>query len=94
MRYARVFTLHTATVPIALRRTQVYKQAAKSSSAAICRSERGECLRHAAGALMRHYATFLRLAAIAAAQTPPDAIVDFEVQLAPGAPGNLRRPRV
>ena len=36
--------------------------------------------------LMRHYATFLSLAAIAAAQTPPDAIVDFEVQLAPGEP--------
>ena len=35
--------------------------------------------------LMRHYATFLSLAAIAAAQTAPDAIVDFEVQLAPGA---------
>ena len=39
--------------------------------------------------LMRHYATFLSLAAIAAAafRPPgclPDAIVDFEVQLAPG----------
>ena len=36
--------------------------------------------------LMRRAATILSLLATAAAQTTPDAIVDFEVQLAPGGP--------